>query len=367
MFRILFMPLLQIPSGHHHVADSIKAQLNQSPEDFHCEKVEILSYSYGNIETLISSAYLQWIQKLPRLYSQIYKYAAVKDKKINKRFYIYEWLFLKKVQNLIRQIKPDLIICTHALPSYILEHLKKKNLWSGPVINVYTDYFINNLWGIEGINYHFVPSLHVKNKLLTQGIKPQQIFVTGIPIDPLFRVKTHMHIKDKRHIVLISGGNMGAGSIQQLLDQLNPSGTILYKVLCGKNETLLQYIECLNHSHIKPLPYVSSKEEMNRLYDEADAIITKPGGVTISESLWKRLPIFVYEALPGQEEVNLQYLKSQRLIFHLENWDLSINVEDTILNIIRNKLSQFNERLDVFYNCFEKNDMSKIIKKILIP
>lgn len=72
-------------------------------------------------------------------------HAVVKDGKTNKHFYIYEWLFLKKVQKLIKQINPDLIICTHALPSYILERLKKNNLWSGPVINVYTDYFFNNL------------------------------------------------------------------------------------------------------------------------------------------------------------------------------------------------------------------------------
>lgn len=366
MFRILFMPLLQIPSGHHHVADSIKDQLNQSSEDFHCEKVEILSYSYGNIESLVSSAYLQWIHKLPRLYSQIYKITAVKDKKMNQRFYIYEWLFLKKVQNLIKQTKPDLIVCTHALPSYIIDRLKKMNLWSGPVINVYTDYFINNLWGIEGINYHFVPSSNVKNELLTRGIKAHQTFITGIPIDPIFKALKRTYIKNNKYTVLISGGNMGAGSIQQFLDQLNPSGSIFYKVLCGKNEILFEYIERINHPQIKPLTYVSSKEKMNQLYDEADAIITKPGGVTITESLWKKLPIFVYGALPGQEEVNLHYLKSQGLIFHLENWELSMNVEDMILDLLSNGLEQFNKRLEAFYNGFEKNDVSMIIKKMLM-
>ncbi|ASN06444.1 MGDG synthase family glycosyltransferase [Virgibacillus necropolis] len=365
MFRILFMPLLQIPSGHHHVADSIKVQLNQSADDYHCEEVELLSYSYGNLETLISSAYLQWIHRLPRLYSQIYKYAAVKEKRTNKRFYLYEWLFLKKVQRLIEQTKPDLIICTHSLPSCIIQQLKKRNLWSGPVINVYTDYFINNLWGVDSINYHFVPSLDVKNELITRGIKAHQTFVTGIPIDPLFRNVTPTHKEANRFTVLVSGGNMGAGSIQKLLNRLNPSGSILYKVLCGKNEILLHYIERLNHSHIKPLPYVSSKKEMNQLYDEADAIITKPGGVTVTESLWKKLPIFVYEALPGQEEINLHYLKSQGLIFDLQNSSATINVEDKITDILINGLSQFNKRLDTFYDCVESNDVSKIIKTIL--
>ncbi|MBU5266143.1 MGDG synthase family glycosyltransferase [Virgibacillus proomii] len=365
MYRILFMPFLQIPSGHHQVADTIKNQLHQSSNDYNCEKVEILSHCYGKVETFTSSIYLKCIYKLPGVYSKIYK-AVVKGKQSKKRYYIYEVLFLKKIRDLIKQIKPDVIICTHALPSYLLNHLKKENLWSGPVINVYTDYFINDLWGVEHINYHFVPSLHIKQKLVMQGIKPDQIFVTGIPIDSVFRKEKKTSRSNDQLNILISGGNMGAGSIQQLLQTLNPSGSIQYKVLCGKNEILFQYIERLNNPQIKPLPYLSSKEKMNQLYDEADAIISKPGGVTITECLSKRLPIFVCEALPGQEEFNLSYLKSQGLIFHLDNWNSSSNVEDRITDILMNGLSDFNERLEEFDKYLEKNDTSKIIEKILM-
>ncbi|WP_040982466.1 MGDG synthase family glycosyltransferase [Oceanobacillus jeddahense] len=365
MYRILFMPFLQIPSGHHHVADTIKNQLNQSSNDFHFEKVEMLSYCYGKVEILTSSFYLQWIDKFPSVYSKIYK-TVVKRRKSSNSYYLYEVLFLKKIRNLIEQTKPDIIICTHALPSYLLNKLKKGNIWNGPVINVYTDYFINDLWGKERINYHFVPSLHHKQELIMRGIKPKQIFVTGIPIDSIFKSKKETSSNNDKLNILISGGNMGAGSIQQLLQTLNPSGSILYKVLCGKNEMLFQHIEQLNYPSIKPLPYLNSKEEMNQLYDEADAIITKPGGVTISECLWKRLPIFVFEALPGQEEFNLNYLKSQGLIFHLDNWNSPNNIENVITDILMNDLSTFNERLESFYMCFEKNDASQIIEKIIM-
>lgn len=366
MFRILFMPLLTIPSGHHHVADSIRVQLNEFNDVFHCDKVEMLSHSYGKIETVISSIYLYWIHKLPRLYSQIYKQAAVNDHKINRRFYIYEWLFLRKVEKLIHETKPDLVICTHALPSYILERLKKKNLWSGRVINVYTDYFVNNLWGIEHINYHFVPSLHVKHELLLRGIKPHQTYVTGIPIHAHFKGKGNKKLDNNKLTFLISGGNMGAGSVKQLIERLNPSGSIFYKVLCGKNEKLAQYIKYLNHPYIEPLSYISSKAEMNRLYEEVDAMITKPGGITITESLWKKIPVFVYEALPGQEEINLQYLKTQGLIFHLENWDSLVNIEDMMINILRTELLQLNKRIDAFCDSFDRRDISTIINELLI-
>ncbi|WP_152657867.1 hypothetical protein [Oceanobacillus sp. CFH 90083] len=365
MYRILFMPFLQIPSGHHHVADTIKNQLNQSSNDYHFEKVEMLSHCYGKVEMFTSSFYLQWIDKFPRVYSKIYK-AVVKRRKSSKSYYIYEVLFLNKIKNLIKQTKPDIIICTHALPSYLLNRLKKEKIWTEPVINVYTDYFINDLWGMERIDYHFVPSLYHKQELIIRGIKPKQIFVTGIPIDSTFKKEIKTSKNNDKLNILISGGNMGAGSIQQLLQTLNPSGSILYKVLCGKNEMLFQHIEQLNYPFIKPLPYLNSKEEMNQLYDEVDAIITKPGGVTISECLWKKIPIFVFEALPGQEEFNLNYLKSQGLIFHLDNWNSVSNIEDTITDILMNDVSDFNKRLEAFCKCLEKTDVSKIIEKILM-
>ena len=59
MARVLFLPLLQIPSGHHHVADCIQEQLKNTSNSFSFEKVELLSYSYGKAEKLISSLYLQ--------------------------------------------------------------------------------------------------------------------------------------------------------------------------------------------------------------------------------------------------------------------------------------------------------------------
>lgn len=337
MHKILFFPFLRIPSGHHHVADSIMFQLENMTESFHCEKVDILSYGYGNVESFISSVYLQWIHKLPELYSTIYRIAAVKSPNLSKRYRTYEILFIKKLKVLLQEKRPDLVICTHALPSYMFGRLKKLKLWTGIIINVYTDYFINNLWGIEEIDYHFVPSQMIKKQLVDRGVDAKRIFITGIPVHPLFKSKNHIVKKPPVFSAMLSGGNMGAGSIYQLLNRLKPTGQILYKVLCGKNNKLLHHIKSLDHPLIQPIPYISSKEEMNRMYDSTDVVITKPGGVTISESLIKKLPIIVYDVLPGQEEQNLHYLKNEGLVHHLDEWKIQENIEEEILTVLRHK------------------------------
>ncbi|MBP2076929.1 MGDG synthase family glycosyltransferase [Oceanobacillus polygoni] len=365
MNRILFMPLLQIPSGHHHVAECITEQLKEASDCIQCEKVELLSYCYGKAESLVSSTYLQWIHTFPHLYSRIYKSAAVQQAKSNKRFLTYEKLFLKKMLYLLHQKKPDIVVCTHALPSYLVNQLKSMGLWKGTVINVYTDYFINDLWGIQHIDYHFVPSFHIKQELRSKGVESNLIFVTGIPVHPIFKEPRHRLKEQVNYSILISGGNMGAGSIMKVLHQLNPLGKVVYRVLCGKNKKLYESVVRLKHPCIHAIPYISSKQDMNQLYNEADAIISKPGGVTITECLWKGLPVFVYDALPGQEEFNLHYLKQQGLIYHLEEWKTVTSLEKTIINTINQNLTTFLIKTDAFQKSIEKQGIPSIIQNLL--
>lgn len=363
MYKVLFLPLLQIPTGHHHVADSIREQLLESGKNFHCEKVDIISHCYGKWESFVSSFYLHWIHLSPATYSRIYQWNAVKG--ISKRYYIYERLFLKKVLHLLAAYEPNMVVCTHALPSYLINQIKKNHQWQGIALNVYTDYFINDLWGMDCIDYHFVPSDELKRQLLKTGIDPKRIFVTGIPVHPKFQQQYFKESHNSRITMLISGGNMGAGSIMKLIERLEPSGKIFYKVLCGKNHQLFSSIKKLKNPYVQPLPYISSKDEMNRLYEEADAIITKPGGVTISECLWKKLPIFVYEALPGQEEFNFRFLQKHGLVYDLCYENPKMHLESYMLRILNNETKEIRNRFESFYRGLEKRNILMLFEDIL--
>lgn len=362
MFRVLLLPLLQIPSGHQHVADSIMAHLEKTP-NMYCEKIELLSHCYGTMEQFISSIYLQTINKIPKLYSSIYRLTA-EDNVGKQKFRIYEWFFLKKMLRIIHEKNPDLIICTHSFPSYLLNQLKKKKQWNGKAINIYTDYFINNHWGISAIDYHFVPCPELKQLLIQHGIKEENIFVTGIPVHPQLMQKKNI-TNHSLPIVLITGGSMGTGGIKKLLQKLQPRGKLRYKVLCGKNKHLFHFVVAMNHPLIEPLSYISSKEEMNSLYDEATCILTKPGGVTVSECLRKKVPIIIYEALPGQEEFNLHYLKRKNLVYHLADWKTLTNIEDTLLKIITLQQNKLIQRYNLFQQHLETMEINDLIQQII--
>lgn len=360
------MPFLQIPSGHHQVANGVIESL-QTNDLFECEKIDILSYSYGKVEVFVSKFYIKWIHLLPAFYSWLYKKTVYKNNE-RSRFYLYEWLLLNQVEKLIKEKNPQLIICTHALPSYLLNLLKEKNKLSVPVINIYTDYFINHLWGIKYIDYHFVPTKEIKNELIERGVIPENILVTGIPIHPHFKDNIDRNKSNEIFSVLICGGNLGAGLMKTFVKKLQPSGKIRYTVLCGKNQKLLNWIQQQNYPLIQALPYISSKEKMNKLYNSVDAIITKPGGVTISECLYKKIPIFIYHELPGQEEINLRNLKKWGLVYHLDNWKKTRDFEQNILQILscENHQKQFKQHLDNYHqHLYSEQHISVFINKLL--
>jgi len=362
------MPFLQMSSGHHQVANGIMDTLQEADGMYEYDKVDILSYSYGQTEAFISNFYIKWIDYFPSLYSWLYMKSAYRNEYEKKRFYLYEWLFLYSMEKLIKEKNPQLIICTHAMPSYLLSHLKQRGEVTVPVINVYTDYFINHIWGIEAIDYHFVPNKEIKDVLIGRGVKEDRVLLTGIPIHPQFKKNGRVPKSQDAYSVLISGGSLGTGLIKNFIETLHPTGNVLYKVLCGKNEKLYDCILKKNHPYILPVPYISSKEEMNELYDTVDAIITKPGGVTVSECLYKKVPIFVYHELPGQEQINLINLKKWGLVYHLGNWREIPNIEEEIIGtLLCEKQREIrNLQLDNYHEELSQDSISYFIKELLV-
>ncbi|WP_088073006.1 MGDG synthase family glycosyltransferase [Gottfriedia luciferensis] len=361
MKKILFFPLLRMPSGHHQVADALIDMIKKQTNDIVLKKIDLLSYTNKPLEKMITGSYLNWIRYAPVTYNYFYKNFFYDETPRDNTFKWSNHIFQKKMEQILIREKPNLVICTHGFPSKILSQLKVKGKSNVPVINVYTDFFINSVWGLEGINYHFLPSQEVKDLLDRKyAISKHKMIVTGIPIHQDIKNNTAFHPKNVRPKILISGGNSGLGGIIKLLDKLKQSSSLDYLVLCGKNRKLYKEITSWNIENIKPIPYITSRSEMNSLYDEVDAIITKPGGVTISEAIQKRLPIFVHSSLPGQEEINLNYLKNKELIFPI---DLKESIEQQILKIMNDdwKISQWKKSLNLYLEGLEKQNPQNIV------
>lgn len=363
----LFLPFMQIPTGHHHVADALMHELQKVNRTIHCHKVDILSYSYGRMEGLISSTYLFCIKRIPQTYNWIYGRMAYNEVPKRNRQFLFEAMFTYFFKRLMRETEPTILFFTHCLPSHIASILKRNRKLNAVTVNVYTDYFVNRIWGVDGIDYHFVPSTVVKVFLMRNGVKEDKIFVTGIPVHAAFYEKTHEQSekKEKEIAVLVTGGSLGVGEIDQFLPKGFSNKNLHYYVLCGKNERLYKKLVNRKDSNVTPIPYVENKEEMNRLYDKVDAVLTKPGGVTVSESLRKNKTIFIFNPLPGQEKINLEQLKQLGIV-------IPINMhEDTVENQIISYFSdgtrqqEYQKNSENYHRSLERKSMAKILETII--
>jgi processive 1,2-diacylglycerol beta-glucosyltransferase len=336
MKKILVFPLLDsLPSGHHQVANAVIHYVTSRTTTIECKKIDLLNRWNPYIESMITKTYLSWIQHFPKSYALVYKTLAYQSKK-NRTYKHYDLLFKNKMAKIIAEEKPDLIICTHAFPSYLLNNLKKSGACDVPVLNIYTDYFMNDVWGKDRIDYHFVSDMRMKGDLMNlHRIPESKIVVTGIPVDERLTRKSSVQKHNKQLTILVSGGSAGLGSLKKLVLNSKNDDRIRFLVMCGNNKLLYQEISDLHATNIDPLPYISSREEMDQLYQTADAIITKPGGVTISEAVKKRLPIFIHSALPGQEEINLRHLVDLGIVFKLN--DTRKNIAEQVISKLNNK------------------------------
>ncbi|MGJ7921187.1 MGDG synthase family glycosyltransferase [Neobacillus sp. LXY-4] len=356
MRKILILPFLQIPSGHHQVADALSAYFKEIDQLMEITKIDIFHYTSSFAEKITSSLYLNAINRIPSLYSKLYHFNACQSYKTAQRNFFYERFFLKSIKRLLDEVSPDIIICTHCLPSFLLSYLKKYEQLSIPVINAYTDFFINNVWAIDQIDLHLVPSESMKKFLEARGVPKSKMAVTGIPVHPQITEKELVEPSvnrpcDSLYQVIISGGSLGVGPLENILDSDAFSGKIKYFVLCGKNERLYNKIQKSRKPYLKAIPYLYSRTEMNELYNQMDMVISKPGGITIAECLRKELPLCLLNALPGQEEKNEFFLLEEKLAFkaNVAEFDpclLRFLEDEAERNRLKKRLSGYKNSLD---------------------
>ena len=64
----------------------------------------------------------------------------------------------------------------------------------------------------------------------------------------------------------------------------------------------------------------------------SDLIISKPGGLTVSEAIVKNLPLIIPFAIPGQEMENTEFLTSNGYAYYINNVKEINNLIDMLID-----------------------------------
>lgn len=307
--------------GHQQAALAVRDALMEENPDLDLQIVDYLEMVHPMLNSVARYCYMKSVRFAPALYGLFYKGTSriAPSSLIQRRL---NHLGYEDLAEYLSAYKPDVILSTFPTPAGVVSMLKEQGLIDIPAATVITDHAIHSQWIHHYTDHYFVGSEHVKRGLMIRGVDERRISVTGIPVRPAFlaannraEVRAKLGLEDDYPTLLIMGGAYGVlGDIVQICEELFQSDRRAQLiVVCGRNEKLRQTIEQLSKDAKNPVWVFGFTREVHELMAVSDLIVTKAGGLTISEALAMELPMLLYRPIPGQETQNATFLVKSRV------------------------------------------------------
>ena len=352
--RILILSA-SVGNGHTTAAESLKkaVEINGLAREIRHE--DVLKFTNPLFRRLYGKAYIDLVNNMPEVLGWMYDQLDEPWKNEKRRLF-FDKLNTQPFVKMVREYKPDCIVCTHFLPSEIVSDLKAKQKLDCPQAVVVTDFDMHALWLCRNYEHYFVALDETRAYLETLGFPSEKITVSGIPIDPVFsQPKPKLAMREKYALapeiptVILSLGGFGVGRIDALLDALRTiRRPVQILAMCGRNEELRKRLESTakTDSGVRIIP-VGYTKAMDEYMSASDLIVGKPGGLTTCEALAKGLVFVIVNPIPGQEERNSDHLLENGAAIRANNpATLSYKIEQLLsdperLNVMRRNALNF--------------------------
>jgi processive 1,2-diacylglycerol beta-glucosyltransferase len=215
----------------------------------------------------------------------------------------------------VEAFKPDFTITTHPMPYKVFPSDSPFMRGKGQA-TVITDMGLHNYWLHEGVDHYFVAVQDVADSLINQGVSPERIVVSGIPIEKKFskpvnrdELLKNLGLSVERPIVLIVGGQLGFLELKKIVQDIvgrHEDAQLL--IVAGRDKELQTAIEQSTLGGMEQVKTFGFVDNMEELMSIADVMFSKAGGLTVSEALAKGVPLVINKVIPGQEEDNVNFL-----------------------------------------------------------
>lgn len=327
--------------GHHATGKAIEEQFETMGVE--CRTLDAYEYIEPMLKSFVSRGYLISTAYIPRLTSKAYDF-VVKRTKPSPDFSVTKLtntFMAEELKTYLLQYQPDLIICTHVLSSTMVSILKERGEWNGVAVGIITDFTVHPLWEeTRAMDYYVTPSELLEYQMAKKGLNVKKMLPFGIPIRPEF--SQHIEQEKAREIlgldlykptILLMSGSMGYGKIDVSLKKLdNLYFDFQIMVVCGNNKKMYKKISKLQSSLKKSVMIYGYVNNVDQMMDAADCIITKPGGITSSEALAKRLPMIMVNPIPGHEQRNAEFMLNNGLALYATK---SFPVDEAVFSLFK--------------------------------
>src|SRR5262245_49341977 len=246
--RILVLSA-SVGAGHLRAAEAVEAALRQIAPEARVVNRDVLEMTNRLFRRIYAKSYLDLVNKAPHVLGYFYDLLDQPPKSTRAGDWlrkVLQKLNLKGFVKFLHSEPWDLVINTHFLPAEIIAALKKEKKIRTPQATVVTDFDTHRLWFNQPCERYFVASAEGAVYLASWGVPREHIFLTGIPVHPVFGQNKKRDdclgkhgLASDRPVVLQLAGGFGVGPIEKLYKSLLSVETPIQLVaVCGRNEAL---------------------------------------------------------------------------------------------------------------------------------
>ncbi len=301
--------------GHRSAAQSIQQGLKIVCGD----ALDVqLANGLMKVPPLISAftdTYPTWVNHARMLYALGF-HATNNRRRIIALRSVLEPISEKTADNIVENNPADVYVSVHPLFGQSIPAALKRLGKTTPFIHVVTDLVTGHAAHyVTDADHIIVPTAESRREALRNFVPRRKISVTGQPVSPDFakrigkrdEVRRQLGLDDNLLTVLLIGGGDGMGRLEITARHLGLSNLpVQLLVVCGRNQTVKENLEFINPR--VPMRIMGFVNNIPELMGASDVLITKAGPGTISEAFIAGLPIILYDAVPGQEEGNVDFV-----------------------------------------------------------
>jgi processive 1,2-diacylglycerol beta-glucosyltransferase len=298
----------------------LRAALAEGDPFLEATVVDSYKYAASVVSRVVSEGYLRMVKTIPQMYRFLYNRAERATEVGPFRAWVHQFT-ATNLRPLLQDLRPDVVICTHAFPCGVMAEYKKQFADAPPVVGVVTDFVVHAFWIHTNIEAYAVATSEMRSTLIARGVARDRIIVSGIPVRAEFSrphgdrnaLRERLGLPFDRNTVLLMGGGLGIGPLEGMMHALDlVSAPLCAVAIVGRSARSEQRVLEYAHKVRYPVRVVRFVSNVDEYMEASDVLITKPGGLTSAEALVARVPMVLFKPLPGQEERNTRYLVQRR-------------------------------------------------------
>ncbi len=310
--------------GHNSAAKALKECFDGMGHICHLK--DTLTYSSKFLSKQVSSSYDRIVLHTPGAFGASYKMFKRKKYKQGKpksAVYAMNMSYSKQIYVDILRNGYDAVICTHVFAAQALTHIKHKRALRLPVFMIATDYSFCPYFDELDVDAIFVSMKEVCHEYTDRGIADSKVIPTGIPVSPRIasdisksQAKEKLCVSPDTFLCVVMCGGMGFGNVYEMIEELEsrnlPKHNIF--VMAGSNKKLYNGINS-RYSDNDSVKAFGFTNDIPLYMKAADLIISKPGGLSSTESMASNVPLILSSPIPGCESENFDLLVKMGLAY----------------------------------------------------